>query len=236
MKMLKYLLWLIFPKRCACCDEVIERDKNICESCRTKLEKNKKICTTCGSDKRYCCCRFNTYHFKACIGPLMKNDDSMKIIHHFKGEDNCDVAGFLVEEMMPTINEYYSSVKFDGICAVPSYWSKKFYKGYNHSEILARKIADNLNVDYMDNLYKKRKTKVQHKLKANERYDNVKNAFACRPFYNCKNILLVDDIKTTGATLDECSRQIMFAGAENVYCVTAILNNSKSCKVERKHI
>ncbi len=236
MKLAKYFSWLVFPRRCACCDKIIEKHQKVCDDCRTKLEKNKKICTCCGSDKRYCCCKFNTYHFKSCIGPLAKNDDSMQVIHHFKDEDNKDVADYLVEEMMPVIDKYYSDVRFDGVCAVPTLWTKKFYKGYNHSEILAHKIADNMDIKYLNNLYKKRKTKVQHTLKMRERFDNVKGAYACKPFVGCKNILLVDDIKTTGATLDECSRQIMFAGAENVYCVTAILNNSKSCKVGKKHI
>ena len=236
MSLIKYFLWLIFPKRCACCDRVIERYQNVCEECSTKLEKNKKICVKCGSDKRYCICKFRTYHFKGCVGPFDKNDETMQVIHHFKDDDNCDVADFLAEEMMPTINEYYSDVKFDGVCAVPSHWTKKFYKGYNHSELLANKIAYSMNLNYYNNLYKKRKTQIQHKLKPLERYENVKDAYGCKPLYGCKNILLIDDIKTTGATLDECSRQIMFAGAENVYCATSILNNSKSCNVQRKHI
>ena len=228
MRFIKYLLWLMFPKRCACCDKVIKREQNICDECSTNLERNKKICIKCGSDKRYCVCKFRTYHFKGCVGPFDKNDESMQVIRHFKNDDNTDVASFLVEEMMPTISDYYNDVKFDGVCAVPAHWTKKFYKGYNQSEVLARKIAREMEVPYLDNLYKSRKTKVQHKLKPQERYDNVKGAYLCKPLRNCKNILLVDDIKTTGATLDECSRQIMFAGAENIYCATAILNNSKS--------
>ena len=233
MKILKNILWLLFPRRCASCNRIIERGQRVCDDCRKKLIENKKICIKCGSDKRYCSCKFNTDHFKGCIGPLAKNDESMQVIHHFKDDDNIAVADYISEEMLTVIKRYYGDISFDGVCAVPCHWTKKFYKGYNQSEILARRLAREMSISYLINLYKCKKTQVQHKLKRQERFENVRDAYSCRPFSNCKNILLIDDIKSTGATLDECSRQIMFAGAENVYCAVAVLNSVNSCKIQK---
>lgn len=233
MKIIKNISWLLFPRRCACCNKIIGRDEKVCDVCRTKLIKSKKICLKCGSDKKNCSCKFNTYHFKGCIGPFMKSDESMLIIHHFKDEDNIAVADYISDEMFNEIGRYYGDINFDGVCAVPSHWTKKFYKGYNQSEILARQISKRISASYFTNLYKCKKTQVQHTLKRQERFENVRNAYACKPFENCKNILLIDDIKSTGATLDECSRQLMFAGAENVYCAVAILNSANGCKIQK---
>ena len=94
----------------------------------------------------------------------------MQVIRHFKNDDNIDVASFLVEEMMPTISDYYNDVKFDGVCAVPAHWTKKFYKGYNQSEVLARKIAREMEVPYLDNLYKK-----VEEFKSSEQYEQYMN-------------------------------------------------------------
>ncbi len=129
--------------------------------------------------------------------------------------------------MVNIVNKRYSGINFDFITAVPMSRTKKFIKGYNHSEHLAKYISKCCGIPYNNCLLKLRRGKTQHKLKYRERFLNVKNKYGCRDITGAGNVLLVDDVKTTGATLDESTRQLMFAGAADVYCVTAIVNSRK---------
>ena len=97
------------------------------------------------------------------------------------------------------------------------YEKKKKIRGYNQSEILAKRVADNLLVNYDDKvLTQPFDTKTQHILSYDERIENVKGKyFANANSYN--NILLIDDIITTGATMNECAKTLKKSGAENVY-------------------
>ncbi len=224
MKFLDNLLWVFFPKRCVCCGRVIERTSHLCKTCEADINKADRICIKCGASKRKCECKFTVYHFEACVAPIVRDETSMRVISNFKFRDNIDVADYLAEKMSESVSKYYGDIDFDGIFAVPMDDDKKSRKGFNQSEVLARRIAARTGVPYIDKLYKKRKTKTQHTLKRAERFENVKDAFACDKLGRVSNVLLVDDIKTTGATLDECTRELMFAGADKVYCLTALVN------------
>jgi ComF family protein len=230
--MIKYILWLLFPSRCACCNVLIEKDKHLCEDCSSKIERIKRLCTVCGSDKRGCVCKYRTYHFKGAAAPFNHGDVSKQTINNFKFRGNIEVAEFLSEEMVKSVREAFGSVKFDAVLSVPMQRLKKILVGFNQSEVLARKIAKSLGVPYKNNLKKLKRNKTQHEMSFKDRMLNVKGVYGCEAI-EAENVLLVDDIKTTGATLDECARQIMFAGARNVYGVTAVSNFYKKQQLKK---
>ena len=74
-----------------------------------------------------------------------------------------------------------------------------------------------------------KKVKKQHKSSIKERLLNTEGKYKCNYRIDNKNVLLIDDIKTTGATLDECAKELLFAGANSVYCIT-VLGSSTSKK------
>ncbi|MBQ6816718.1 MAG: ComF family protein [Clostridia bacterium] len=226
MKFLNYLIWLLFPKRCACCNNIVKRNENLCEDCNKNIERITKLCIKCGCDKKHCCCGRFTYHFRGLVSPFNFGDVSSKGIYILKFGGSTENADFFAESMAKTVIENYSNIKFNYILSVPLHPLNKFKRGYNQSEILARKISKILGVPYVNYLKKIKRTKPQHKSNFKDRFSNIKDAYVCKNF-KANNVLLVDDIKTTGATLDECARQIMFAGANNVYCVTALSNYKK---------
>ena len=100
-----------------------------------------------------------------------------------------------------------------------------YERGFNKSDLFAKEISEILNIEYNANLLvKKSKTKTQHRIRnIEDRFANVRDGYKSVFDLKGKNILLVDDIKTTGASLDECARQLKFSGAENVYSVVALI-------------
>ncbi len=230
--MINYILWLLFPSRCASCNTLIGRNERLCESCNSKIERVKRLCTVCGNDKRGCDCKFRTFHFAGAASPFYHGEISKQTVNNLKFRGNIEVADFLSEEMTACVKSAFGAVTFDAVLSVPMQRSKKILVGFNQSEVLARKIAKSLGVPYLNNLKKLKKNKAQHTMNYNDRMRNIKGVYGCEAM-DADNVLLVDDIKTTGATLDECSRQILFAGVRNVYCVTAVSNFHKKQQLKK---
>lgn len=110
---------------------------------------------------------------------------------------------------------------------IPLYWYRKNWRGFNQAEILGRKVAEGLKIDFCPNLLlRTRPTKPQVKLKGKDaeekRRENVKGAFRINPQYKNLNseYLLFDDVWTTGATMKECARVLKKAGVKRVFGLT----------------
>ncbi len=222
--------YYIFPKRCAVCSRVISHKNMLCSECENKIKRiESRVCVRCGLPKSKCECNRYAYHFRGVVSPFLNQDAARDAVYGFKFAKNYDASDFLAKEMARIVREQFSDIDFDCVTAVPMHWHKKYLTGYDHAKLLAVKTARELNLPFRKLLIKKRKNKTQHTLSAKERFSNVKNAYAARK-NNYKNVLLIDDIKTTGATLDECARRLMFSGTDNVYCATAVIG---SCKTEK---
>ena len=99
---------------------------------------------------------------------------------------------------------------------------KKRLRGYNQSTLIARDISKTINLRYEELLVKNKKNKVQSKLKKSDRIENVKNVYSVinkEKIIN-KNIIIFDDIYTTGSTLNECARVLKNNGAKNIIVFT----------------
>lgn len=232
-KIIEYILWLLFPKRCAVCNVLINKGQMLCKDCSDNIERIKKVCIVCGNDKKFCVCKRRTFHFRGATSVFNHGDYSKQAINFFKFRGNSEIANFLSYEMIINIKENFQDIKFDYVIPVPMHPFKKFIKGFNHSELLAKKIACGLGVKYASPIKKLRFNTTQHSSTYQKRRENVKGLFCCEQI-KAKNILLIDDIKTTGATLDECARQLMFGGVHNVYCATAVSNYYGKTTVEKK--
>ena len=100
---------------------------------------------------------------------------------------------------------------------------------FNQTELFASKISEIIGKSVDATILKKREfVSTQHELSLTDRFTNVRNAFYTTHRIDGKNVLLIDDIKTTGASLDECARQLKFAGARKVYCATALVGRRKN--------
>ena len=112
----------------------------------------------------------------------------------------------------------------DGVVPVPLHWRREYRRGFNQARALARHLGPPI----IDVLIRKRQTRPQVELAADRRRANVEGAFAMRRMVIRKprsieglTLVLVDDVSTTGATLEECALVLKCAGASQVYALTA---------------
>ena len=128
-------------------------------------------------------------------------------------------ADFYAEKLAELLRKGPVPARFDVVTAVPVSRERKEARGYNQSELLARRLARELSVPYADCLVKIRDNPEQHLLSRPDRLKNVKGVYrALRPQARGKRIQLVDDIVTTGSTLLECAEVLFEGGAEAVDC------------------
>lgn len=219
-----YLLWLLFPKRCAVCGKIIQRNERFCKVCRDKIERVDKSCTVCGGIENSCECRWRVFRFSGCLAPFHRGENSMRMLYRFKLHGKLDTADILATEIHKKLEKYWADQSFDVVTAVPMTNFKRINRGYNQSELIAKRLAKLMGLEYKNLLKKRPFYKPQHTLDREERYKNVVGMFYAPSPHGYKKVLLVDDIKTTGATLNECTKELLFAGAEDVYCAVAIVN------------
>lgn len=107
------------------------------------------------------------------------------------------------------------------ITSLPLHPRRKRWRGYNQSEILAKTYAEYLGLHYEDTLVRVRSTKTQKDLNKDKRIENVQNSFALSPVAALKEkiILLIDDVTTTGSTLQEAAKILKQNGALSVWCI-----------------
>jgi len=108
--------------------------------------------------------------------------------------------------------------KFDLIVPVPMHWRRRMFRGYDHADVIARSIANNLGAPVGPELIRVRPTPPQVNLPRTRRIENVRGAFslASRSVVSGAKILLVDDVTTTGATANEAARTLLSGGASGV--------------------
>ena len=108
---------------------------------------------------------------------------------------------------------------FDIVCSVPQSPRKRIGTGFDHSGLLAGKVAEGLSVPYVRALKQIKENRMQHTLTLSERRKNIKGIYSVTADVKGKKILLIDDIKTSGSTLNECAHILRLAGADDVKCL-----------------
>lgn len=219
-KRISHLLSLLFPRRCAFCGKSAPDDGFVCPECLEKLPfVTGKLCPVCGREKKYCCCFANkSYAFIRCVSPFYYENDARRSVIAFKfrnKESNAAAFGYFAAKK---IREEYADISFDAVTSVPLSHTEKRRRGYNQAELFASETAKLIGVPYRELLCKPSDIKLQRELDPQSRWQNVKGAFKAENADG--TVLLVDDIITTGATLDCCARELLKAGAQKVYCVT----------------
>lgn len=228
---LNYLRCIIYPNRCIFCGEIMPPDRNICDSCNENLPWIRgEVCCECGSQKEDCQCgkRHGSY-YDGVASVFYYRDGVRDCIHRFKFQGDRYAYKELGSLMAKCLSERFGETEFDFIAYVPMEKKRRRKRGYNQSELLARRIAEESGIPLGENLIEKiYKTNVQHECDMLERKGNLLGAFEINPSFSVKGktILLVDDIRTSGATLSECGKMLYLNGADKVLCLTAATVNS----------
>lgn len=215
------LLDLIFPKRCVGCGKFGDY---FCKNCREKIDfLDKPVCPICqrqaigGKTHPGCADR---YKLDGLIVAAKCRGVIRTAIKKVKYKWIYDIEKILVDLVSGQIWKFdfpQNSI----LVPVPLHIKRKRWRGFNQSEILAATLAQKFKVPFSDTLIRNRETKTQVGLSREERKKNIKDAFAIRqtPHQSVrgKNIILVDDVYTSGATVGECAKVLKKAGAASVW-------------------
>lgn len=221
IEVFKQLISAIYPNKCICCGELIGEGISICGCCSEKIERTNldNFCLDCGFEKDDCTCKYNVFRFCGQVAAFKNAGLAQKAYYSYKFGKKQHYVGFFAEEMCRVIGKCYQDVNFDIVCAVPMFSKRE----YDHSGYIAKAISQKLDLPFCDGLLScVKKGKKQHKSTISERLKNVDGKYFANYRIDKKTVLLIDDIKTTGATLDECARILLFAGADRVFCATAL--------------
>ncbi len=228
---LKKISYVLFPKRCELCGQIIEIDDSVCEDCKNPPLIKPPLCTHCGAAKDDCICKKHKNEYKKIVAPYYYKDSIVTAIHRFKNSDMTFLAERFSKDICKYIEENCSDITFDFVTFVPLRYLKEKRRGYNQSEILAKRIADYFDLEVVACLKKVRYTGVQHKKSASKRRADIFGAYDVDKKYignvEGKTILLIDDVKTTGSTLNECAKMLKIYGADLVCCASVAVTNRR---------
>ncbi len=207
-----YLLDLVYPTRCVFCHSFIAPPgrPRICSACQDKLPRTEDGCRRKGD------------FFSECVSALYYEGDVREAIHRYKFGGVQAYAPVFGELVASLIYEQLEG-EYDFISWVPLDRSRRHSRGYDQSELIARNAADRLKRELSATLVKRRGVQPQSRTgEPEKRRANIAGAYRAKDpaAVAGKRILLIDDIVTTGATLSECAKTLLLAGAEDVRCAT----------------
>lgn len=215
----------VFPRRCPLCGSMIMPNQRICPKCSDNVVYiNPPVCRLCGRPVYDCVCDGEPRHYERCVSPFVYTKAARSGIHRLKFQSGTSSAAYFGSFMAMTVRREYRGENIDLVTCVPMHRDDLQRRGYNQSALLSEAIGKSLEMPvYTNILLKRRHNNAQHTLTSNDRRANVFDVFEVGRAYliKGKNVLLCDDVITTGNTLDECARIMLEAGANKVFCVTA---------------
>lgn len=230
-KFLEVLISSVYPNKCIACGELIDEGEYLCCICNKNIEKINldNFCFCCGHEMDECVCKYNIYRFAGVTCAFKNKGVARKGYYSYKFSKKQHYVKYFSDELSFVIDKSFSVKDIDIICAVPAY--KK--SGYDHAGYIAKEVSKKLQIPVATELLScVKRSKRQHKSTIQERLINIDGKYKCNYRVDDLNVLLIDDIKTTGATLDECAKTLMFAGANNVYCAV-VLGTGENKKIEK---
>jgi ComF family protein len=231
-----FICELLFPNRCIVCNQIIHfREKKFfCNSCSdilkrihgkrcircSKLIKFGDLCNDCTSKKIFFDKNFSLFAYDGLI---------QNIINKFKFQDHPYIGKVLGEVMASHIN-LFEDMRFDFIVPIPIHMFRRRKRGFNQSEIISSAISKALSLPIKSkSLIRVKNTKPQWRLNPDERANNLIGAFkANKSLVEGKNIFLIDDIFTTGTTINKCAEVLKTSGASSVCSYTFAITTTNS--------
>jgi ComF family protein len=224
---------LLYPRACVHCgDSVTESFRYICWNCATLIQYlQAPMCSQCGEpvegrvDGEFVCqlCSSSTRWFDRARSAARHDEVVRNLIHTFKYREGTWMLRDLAVILNGCYATHFAGRTPDLVVPVPLHPARRRMRGYNQAGYLARALARGQQVPCSSRLLQRiRMTSSQTELKAGDRARNVRGAFRVNPSLDVKgsNVLLIDDVMTTGATVSECARVLDKAGAARVDVAT----------------
>ena len=233
MRIIDTVLEVLYPKRCPICEGIVlPKGAFVCEKCYEALQwVNAPYCMKCGKPmedetREYCHdCQNKSFHYEYGYGMWVYDENLRKSMVGFKYKNKREYAEFYIHELITHYEEKIRRMNVDVIIPVPIHRRRYRQRGYNQAALLATGLGKALNIHVEEELLlRTRYTMPQKNLDDKERQKNLKKAFlinrSTKYDYVGKKILLIDDIYTTGSTIEVCTNVLLQAGVSKVYFVS----------------
>lgn len=219
------VLDFLYPPRCPVCDRAVLPKEGICRECLGKLPfVSGPVCMKCGkpvsNDRKEFCrdCEKKAHGFAQGKALWIYEKEIKASIYRFKYQNKREYGRAYAEQIAARHGAWIKSKRIQALVPVPLHKNRKRKRGYNQAEILARELGKMLGIPVHSGfLIRMQDTKPQKTLNDEERRHNLKHAFQGKKGFVPGRVLLVDDIYTTGSTLDAAAAALSDAGAEKVY-------------------
>lgn len=228
---------MLFPRRCPVCEGIVPSFGGlICPSCFQKLSFVKSpACKKCGKEVlddriEYCSdCARHSRSFQYGMALLNYNEAAARSMARIKYHNKREYLDFYAQAAAARYGKRIRKMNIDALIPVPIHPSKMRIRGFNQADILARKIGEILEIPvYSDCLKRSRKTEPQKNLSSRERFKNLEHAFLAEKVpLEIHNVMLIDDIYTTGSTIEACTRALQKSGIKNVYFLAICIGYGK---------
>ncbi len=221
------LLDLLYPHTCPFCGRVSADD--VCGTCKEKLEYIREPrCMRCGKpirkeEQEYCYdCERTSHVYERGYALWVHRGGVQRAVYQFKYHNQRIYSQFFGRELLSRYGQAVRRWNVTTIIPIPLSGKRRRRRGFNQAELLARELGSGLGIPVdAKNLVRVRDTSPQKQMDVKGRNSNLKNAFAWRGKKGiCGNILLVDDIYTTGNTIDAAARVLKSSGAGKIYFLT----------------
>lgn len=219
---------LFFPRRCPVCEDILLPGQLICSVCDAKVKRiSEPVCKKCGKPlenerSEYCSdCGRKKHFYTQGKAVLVYEGDIRRSMYRFKYANKREYAAFYAKEAEKSYGRWLEKKGVQAIVPIPMYVWKKRQRGYNQAEVFAKTLGKHTGI-YVDcRLIKRiRNTVPQKELNDVERRQNLKNAFQLIPdIVEYKQVVLVDDIYTTGSTMDAVAEVLLAAGVQQIYYI-----------------
>lgn len=225
MNLLELISDKLFPENFTChlCGREVFCGEDLCSGCRESVNFNDgATCVKCGRKtlvEELCLeCKAKVPVYERAVSPLVYSDGGQRLIHAFKNGKPW-LSGYFARLAAGKCKDFSDA---QAIVYVPMTKSSVRRRGYNQSYLFAKRLSAILNLPVIkDAVIKKKNTKAQKSLTKREREENLKGSFFVKAsLVNGKNLILADDVMTTGATAETVTAELLKKGAGKVYFVS----------------
>ena len=219
---------IIYPPRCPGCDEIIMPGEDLCGTCKGSIHTvQEPVCKRCGKpmqDERgeYCTdCTKKKHVYQQGKAVFVYRGAIRQSMYRFKYSNKREYAAYYAKVAASLHGDWIKRNNIEVLVPIPMYMGKQRRRGYNQAEVFARALGKELGIPVDTGIVKRvRDTIPQKELSDKERRHNLKNAFQLTPnIVEYKQIMLIDDIYTTGSTMDAVAEVLLSGGAKNIYYI-----------------
>lgn len=225
------ILDLLFPRRCPICDDIVDRGIQICPECRKRITWiSEPACKKCGKPleeerEEYCFdCNRKKHYFIQGKALWLYRGEVKNSLYRFKYQNRREYAVVYGAEAAAKYGAFIKRMGIQAIVPVPLHKKRQRLRGYNQAQLVAEVLGEYLQIPVIPDLINRKiNTKPQKNLSDTQRKNNLQKAFKIeKSIVQLDYILIVDDIYTTGSTIDGVAYELYRQGARHIYffCVS----------------